>query len=195
MERLIEKKWVVKLSAMTKVAQIYIERPLREIHEERIQQKEEELKILKSFRFIIGKTLENRWIDVSGDKKDLLDFDRKTYDFKILRITGFEKDCGLIIFEYNKAIKNDIIVKAALQLSCEKLRTTLQIDEEIEKFINPDLKDLKIVKTKIRNYLGAIMKVKFKEGSEKAHNIGNYWIFAANQVVIPIDDKIYIIWG
>ena len=52
-DRLIEKEWVVKLPGMSKGAQIYIARPINDILDEGIQQKEEELKILKSFRFVI----------------------------------------------------------------------------------------------------------------------------------------------
>ena len=151
------------------------------------------MKILKSFRFIMGESLENGWINVSGDKKELKK--SKDYGFKTLGVTGVEKDCGLIIFEYNTAVDNDILVQSALQLSCEKLKINLQIDEDIEEFINPDLEEVKFDDTEIQDYLGAIMYVKFKRESETAHNLGTDWIIAAKQVAIPVEDKIYVIWG
>ena len=127
-DRLIDKEWVVKLPGMTKGAQIYIARALNDIFDERIQQKEEELKILKSFRFIIGKELENGWIDISEIKRDFQIVSEKTYDFNTLGITSEEKDSGLIIFEYNRNIKDDVIIQAALQLSSEKMREPIQPD-------------------------------------------------------------------
>ena len=192
-DRLIDKEWVVRFPSTSKGAQTYVARPLNDILDERIEQKEKEMKILKSFRFIMGESLENGWINVSGDKKEIEEL--KDYDFKTLRVTGVEKDCGLIIFEYNKTVDNEILVRSALQLSCEKLKIILQIDEDIEEFINSDLEDIKFVDTEIKDYLGVIMHVKFKEGSETANNVGSDWIIAAKQVAIPVEDKIYVIWG
>ena len=194
-DRLIEKEWVVKLPGMSKGAQIYISRPLNSIFDERIQEKDEELKILKSFRFIMGEELENGWIDMSGVDKDLQSFKRNVFGFKTLGVTGVEKDCGLLIFEYGSVVENDIIVQAALQLSCEKLKMGLQIDEDIEEFINPDLEDVKFDFTNIHDYLGAIMYLKFKDGTETANNVGRDWIIATKQVAIPIKEKVYVIWG
>ena len=194
-DRLIEKEWVVKLSGMSKGAQIYISRPLNSILDERIQEKDEELKILKSFRFIMGEELENGWIDMSGVDKDLQSFKRNVFGFKTLGVTGVEKDCGLLIFEYGSVVENNIIVQAGLQLSCEKLKMGLQIDEDIEEFKTPDLEDVKFDFTNIQDYLGAIMYLKFKEGSETANNVGRDWIIAAKQVAIPIGNRIFIVWG
>ncbi|MHA1932879.1 MAG: helix-turn-helix domain-containing protein, partial [Promethearchaeota archaeon] len=194
-DRLIDKEWVVKLPGMSKGAQIYISRPLNNILDERIQQKEEELKILKSFRFIMGEELENGWIDMSGVNKDLQSYKRNVFGFKTLGVTGVEKDCGLLIFEYGSVVENDIVVQAALQLSCEKLKMGLQIDEDIEEFANPDLEEVKFEFTEIRDYLGTMMYLKFKEGSETSNNVGTDWIIATKQVAIPIKEKVYVIWG
>ncbi len=71
----------------------------------------------------------------------------------------------------------------------------LQIDEDIEEFINPDLEDVKFDFTNIQDYLGAIMYLKFKDGSETANNVGRDWIIATKQVAIPIKEKVYVIWG
>jgi predicted transcriptional regulator len=195
LDRLIDKGWVVRLPGMSKGAQIYIARPLHNILDERIQQKEEELKILKSFRFIMGEGLENGWINMSEVPKDLKPFKKGEFSFKTLGITGVEKDCGLLIFEYGSDIGNEIIIRAALQLACEKLKLGLQIDDDIEEYENPDLEDIKFDFTKIREYLGAFMYLKFKEGTKTANNVGTDWIIATKQVAIPIKEKIYVIWG
>ncbi len=39
------------------------------------------------------------------------------------------------------------------------------------------------------------MYLKFKEGSKTANNIGTDWIVAVKHLAIPIEDKIYVIWG
>ncbi|MHA2034892.1 MAG: helix-turn-helix domain-containing protein [Promethearchaeota archaeon] len=195
LDRLIDKEWVVKLPGMTKGAQIYIARPLNNILDERIQEKEEELKILKSFRFIMGDELANGWINMSEIDKDLQSFKRNVFGFKTLGVTGVEKDCGLLIFEYGGIVENNIVVQAALQLSSEKLKMGLQIDEDIEEFKNPDLDEVKFEFTEIRDYIGVIMYLKFKEGSETANNVGTDWVIATKQVAIPIKEKVYVIWG
>ncbi|MFX1344410.1 MAG: hypothetical protein ACFFAI_04840 [Promethearchaeota archaeon] len=194
-DRLIDKEWVVKLPGMSKGAQIYIARPLNDIFDERIEQKEEELKILKSFRFIMGKELENGWIDISEIKRDFQIVSKKTYDFNTLGIISEEKDSGLIIFEYNRNVKDDIIIQAALQLSCEKMREPIQPDLEKKVFTILDLEDIKIEETKFQNYLGMTIYFKFKEGTATGNNVGTDWIVAARHVAVPLGDKIYVVWG
>lgn len=183
-ERLISKDWIVKLPLTPKSAQLFVARPLTEILDERIQEKEEELKILKSFRYIMGDLLENGWIDVSEMKKD--------HTFEIL---GIEKDCGLIIFEYEKKVKEEVIIRAALQLSSEKMREPIQPDLDKKEFTIEDLDDIKIEDTKIQNYLGMVIYFKFKEGTETGNNIGTDWIVAARHVAVPIENKVYVVWG
>jgi len=180
---------------MPRSAQDFIARPLNDIFDERIQQKEEELKILKSFRYIMGEALENGWIDISEIKKDFQLYSEKSFDYKTLGITGEEKDCGLIIFEYNKKVKEDVIIRAALQLSSEKMREPIQPDLDLKEYTIPDLEDIRIKDTKIQDYLGMTMYFKFKEGTETGNNVGTDWIVAARHVAIPLDDKIYVVWG
>lgn len=194
-DRLISKGWILKLPLMPKSAQDFIARPLNDIFDERIQQKEEELKILKSFRYIMGETLENGWIDISEIKKDFQLYSEKSFDFKTLGVIGEEKDCGLIIFEYNRKVKEEVIIRAALQLSSEKMREPIQPDLNIKDYKIPDLEDIKIEDTKIQDYLGMTMYFKFKEGSETGNNIGTDWIVAARHVAVPLDDKIFVVWG
>lgn len=194
-DRLISKGWILKLPLMPRSAQDFIARPLNDIFDERIQQKEEELKILKSFRYIMGETLENGWIDISEIKKDFQLYSEKSFDYKSLGITGEEKDCGLIIFEYNKNVKEEVIIRAALQLSSEKMREPIQPDLDLKEFTIPDLEDIRIEDTKIQDYLGMTMYFKFKEGTETGNNVGTDWIVAARHVAVVIDDKIYVVWG
>ncbi len=143
----------------------------------------------------MGESPENGWIDVSEIDKESKSILKKGFDFKTLGITGVEKDCGLLIFEYDSPIEDDIISKAALQLSCERLKLSTQVDEDIEEYTNPDLVDLKFESSKIHEYLGAIMFIKFGEGSETSKIIGIDWIIAAKLVAIPMKDKIYVIWA
>jgi len=194
-DRLLSKGWILKLPLMPRSAQDFIARPLNDILDERIQQKEEELKILKSFRYIMGETLENGWMDISQIKKDFQLYSEKAFDFKTLGIIGEEKDCGLIIFEYNKKIREEVIIRAALQLSSEKMREPIQPDLDIKEYTIPDLEDIKIEDTKIQDYLGMTMYFKFKEGTETGNNIGTDWIVAARHVAVLLDDKIFIVWG
>ena len=194
-DRLISKSWILKLPLMPKSAQSFIARSLNDILDERIQQKEEELKILKSFRYIMGETLENGWIDVSEITKDLQHFSEESFDFNTLGIMSEEKDCGLIIFEYNKKVKEEVIIRAALQLSSEKMREPIQPDLDKKEFTNPDLADIKIVDTKIQDYLGMTMYFKFKEETERGNNVGTNWIVAARHVAVTLDNKIYVVWG
>lgn len=194
-DRLISKGWILKLPLMPRSAQDFIARPLNDIFDERIQQKEEELKILKSFRYIMGETLENGWIDISEIKKDFQLYSEKSFDYKSLGITGEEKDCGLIIFEYNKNVKEEVIIRAALQLSSEKMREPIQPDLDLKEFTIPDLKEIRIEDTKIQDYLGMTMYFKFKDGAETGNNVGTDWIVAARHVAVVIDDKIYVVWG
>ena len=194
-DRLISKGWILKLPLMPRSAQDFIARPLNDIFDERIQQKEEELKILKSFRYIMGETLENGWIDISEIKKDFQLYSEKSFDYKSLGITGEEKDCGLIIFEYNKNVKEEVIIRAALQLSSEKMREPIQPDLDLKEFTIPDLEEIRIEDTKIQDYLGMTMYFKFKDGTETGNNVGTDWIVASRHVAVVIDDKIYVVWG
>ncbi len=194
-DRLISKEWIIKLPLLPKSAQYFVARPVTSIFDERIQQKEEELKILKSFRYIMGEMLENGWIDISEIKKDFQLYSEKSFDFNTLGIIGKEKDCGLIIFEYNKKVKEEVIIRAALQLSSEKMREPIQPDLEIKEFTILDLEDIKIEDIKIQDYLGMTMYFKFKEGTETGNNVGLDWIVAARHVAVPIQNKIYVVWG
>jgi predicted transcriptional regulator len=181
-DRLINKGWVYKLMERPTGTTLYIAKPLNEFIDDIIEEKEEELRILKSFRFVMGESSENGWIDFSRENDTL-------------GLIGLEKDCGLIVFEYDEIVKENVIIQAALQLSYERLKKYLQLDSNEKKIINQDIEDIKIKNININEYFGANMYIKFKEGTKSANNVGNDWILLTKHVAIPIEDKIYVIWG
>jgi len=199
-ERLEKNGWVSQVIESGQKAQKYRAISLDHIIDDFVKQREKELTILKSFRFILGEKLENGWIDVSELEQDLQNMYSKEYNFNNLGVTGVEKDCGLLIFEYESPIDNNIIIRAALQLSFEKIRAKLFIYEDIDDDIkrgykNPDLEDIKIVDKQILDYYGSEVYIRFKKGSKTANNVGEDWIITVKQVAIPIENKIYIVWG
>ena len=200
MERLEKNGWVQQVIEPGQRVQKYRAISLNHIIDDFIKQRETELTILKSFRFILGEKLENGWLDVSELEHDLQSMYSKDYDFNNLGVTGVEKDCGLLIFEYESPVDNHIVIRAALQLSFEKIRAKLFIYEDIDDDIkrgykNPDLDDIKIVDKKILNYFGSEIYVRFKKGTKTANNVGDDWVIAVKQVAVPIENKIYIVWG
>jgi predicted transcriptional regulator len=200
MERLEKNGWVSQSIEPGQKVQKFRAIPLNHIIDDYIKQKETEITILKSFRFILGEKLENGWINASDLEQDLQKMYIKDFKFDNLGITGVEKDCGLIIFEYESPVDNDIIIRAALQLTFEKIRAKLfiyeDIDDEVERgYKNPDLEDIKVVDKKILDYYGSEVQIRFKKGTETANNVGEDWIIAVKQVAVPIGSKIYIVWG
>ena len=192
--------WITPIKDPDNKIQKYRVISLNHIIDDFIKQREKEITILKSLRFILGEKLENGWIDVSELEHDLQNMYSKEYNFNNLGVTGVEKDCGLLIFEYESPVDNNIIMRAALQLSFEKIRAKLFINEDIdddikEGYKNPDLDDIKIVDKKILDYYGSEIFVQFKKESKTANNVGEDWIIAVKQVAVPIENKIYIVWG
>lgn len=192
--------WITPIKDPDNRVQKYRAISLNHIIDDFIKQREKEITILKSLRFILGEKLENGWIDISELDQDLQNMYSKEYDFNNLGVTGVEKDCGLLIFEYESPVDNNIIMRAALQLSFEKIRAKLFIYEDIDDDIdrgykNPDLEDIKIVDRKILDYYGSEVYVRFKKGTRTANNVGEDWIIAMKQVAVPMENKIYIVWG
>ncbi len=199
-ERLEKHGWVSHVIESDRKPQKYRAISLNHIIDDFIKQRETEITILKSFRFILGEKLENGWIDVSELEHDLQNMYSKEYDFNNLGVTGVEKDCGLLIFEYESPVDNHIVIRAALQLSFEKIRAKLFVYEDIDDDIkrgykNPDLEDIKIIDKKILDYYGAEVYIRFEKGSKTANNVGEDWVMAVKQVAVPIENKIYIVWG
>ncbi len=199
-ERLEKNGWVSHVIESDRKPQKYRAITLNHIIDDFIKQRETEITILKSFRFILGEKLENGWIETSELEQDLQNMYNKEYNFDTLGVTGVEKDCGLLIFEYKSPVDNYIVIRAALQLSFEKIRAKLFIYEDIDDDIkrgykNPDLEDIKIVDKKILDFYGSEVYIRFKKGTKTANNVGEDWIIAVKQVAVPIENKIYIVWG
>ncbi len=190
-ERLEKNGWVKKELDIKEKVQRYKAIPFYAVLDDFIKEKEKELKVLRSFRSI----LTDEWPNVSEKEHDQPD---NKYDFNSLAITGEEKDCGMLIFDYGNLINDEGVINAALESSCMKLMQNLQKDPrdpDREEFYNEDLEDRKIDETTFQNYLGATMSVKFRKGSKTANSVGNDWIVVANLVAVPVENKIYVIWG
>ncbi|MBA7540674.1 hypothetical protein ES705_32973 [subsurface metagenome] len=184
--RLIDKNWVEEISKRPKGAQFYAARPIIEMLNKLVKEKEEEIKILQGFKLILGEGSKNGW------KIDILDSNslKKPFDLDIQEIIGFEKDSGIVIIEYDRLIKDEEnLDRVKLRLYSESLKQNIE-EREIS-----DLEDIKIVENKIENYLGAELNIKFRENTENANNLGKDWISVAKLVAIPLDNRIYVIWG
>jgi len=189
-DRLIEKDWVDKLAKTPSGAQFYAARPLRDLLDNLIREKREEIKVLEGLKLIITEDLENGWKIISDLEKE----EKSQFDLDVQEIIGNEKDFGIVIYEYDRIIKGEEnLDKVKLRIYSKKLETIINERKEIGKLI--DLSDVKINEVDIQNYVGSEICVKFKKGSETANSLGDNWIIVAKLVSIPIDNKIYIIWG
>lgn len=192
-DRLVEKKWIEKRSETPKGIQTYAAKPIIDIINKTIKEKEEEIKVLKSFRLLteefINKDLEN----LPQIYKDAQSFGKEVFDIDVLGIMGLEKDFGIIIFEYEGITLNDDRVRDKLALLYNKIK------EQIEKLKSQnkiqDFESMDIEYEKVEEYLGATIYLKFKEGSETVKKVGSDWVVAIKQVAIPIYNNIYVIWG
>jgi len=190
-DRLIKKNWVEKLE--NPKGTIYIAKPANELVEKIIKEKEKEIGVLKSFQLLLKEYLKNGRGDISQIYGDSQTFGKKIFDIDVLGIMGLEKDFGIIVFEYNNIIIDEGRIQDKLDLVYGKIGQ--EIDKVKEENKAPDFEDKKIENTKFQEYLGAIIFIKFKEGSKTAKNVGDGWIIAVKLVAIPIENNIYVIWG
>ena len=58
-------------------------------------------------------------------------------------------------------------------------------------YLNPEWSDGSVPGA----YFGSEIFARFKKGSKTANNVGDDWYIAVKQVAVPIDNKIYIVWG
>ncbi len=189
-DRLIEKDWVDKLSKTPTGAQFYIARPPKELLDNLIKEKKEEIKILEGLKLLISDDLTNGWKIIS----DLENVQKSQFDLDIHEIIGSEKDFGIMIYEYDRIIKGEEnLDKVKLRIYSKKLETIINERKEIGKL--KDLAEVKINEIDIQNYVGSEICIKFKKESRTANSLGDDWIIVAKLVSIPIDNKIYIIWG
>ncbi len=189
-DRLIEKDWVDKLARTPTGAQYYTARPLTDLLDNFIREKKEEIKVLEGLKLIITENLVNGWKIISDMEKE----QKNQFDLDIQEIIGNEKDFGIVIYEYDRIIKGEEnLDKVKLRIYSKKLETIINERKEIGKL--KDLVEVKINEIDIQNYVGSEICVKFKKESETANSLGEDWIIVAKLVSIPIDNKIYIIWG
>lgn len=211
MERLKEKRWVDAEEISTKPRRVkyMVKEPYKTLNG-KITKKEQQLKQMKKSILFMGDSLEKAYqgarklsIDTihPGAYKYLRplvqqDFKIKTeviehsegdiyrisYDYELKGPTGTPKDCGLIIFEYNDNIENkDDLINSVYEMFKEKT------EYEIRKDKIPGFEDVKLEEKKIEKYLGTevLIKLKFKKK----------WWKAGYQVVIPLKNKIFLLFG
>jgi predicted transcriptional regulator len=189
-ERLLQKDWVDKLAKTPKGAQFFTARPLNNLLDAFIKEKTEEIKILKGLKSIISDDYKNGWKIITEVEKDL----KGQFDLDIQEIIGNEKDCGIVIYEYDRIIKGEEnLDKVKLRLYSNKLETIILERKEIGKL--KDLNEVKVDEIDIQDYYGAIISVSYKSGSKVEDKAEKDWNIVAKLVSIPIDNKIYIIWG
>jgi predicted transcriptional regulator len=210
MERLAEKGWVISEEISENPKRVkYVAKSPYMVFNETIERKEKELQLLKEYGLFIGDKLEQIYqgakklnidtIHLGGYVylKDLVSkgwkikseviehsesLGRLTLDYELKGIKGFPKDCGLIIFDYNRYVEDDngIITDA---LSIFKRKT----DYEIRQDKIPGFEDIKLEETSFQDYPGAnvYIKLKFKKR----------WWLVGREAVIPIKKKIFLIFG
>lgn len=189
-ERLLQKDWVDKLAKTPKGAQYFTARPLNNLLDAYIKEKNEEIKILKGLKSIINDDYENGWNIITDVEKEL----KGQFDLDIQEIIGNEKDCGIVIYEYDRIIKGEEnLDKLKLRIYSNKLENIILERKEIGKLEEVD--KIKVDEIDIQDYCGAIISIKFKSTKDPASYEGDNWSIIAKLVSIPIDNKIYIIWG
>jgi predicted transcriptional regulator len=189
-ERLLQKDWVDKLAKTPKGAQYFLARPLNALLDAYIKEKNEEIKILKGLKSIISDDYKNGWNIITDVEKDL----KGQFDLDIQEIIGNEKDCGIVIYEYDRIIKGEEnldILK--LRLYSNKLENIILERKEIGKL--EDIEEVKVEEIDIQDYYGAVILIKYKSERNIPSLEENDWNIIAKLVSIPIDNKIYIIWG
>ena len=197
LDRLVDKNWVDVELRTSKRTQFYIARPIAEVFDRIIQEKIEEIKILKSFQLLIKEYLGNGWESASKFYDDSQTFSREVFDIDMLGMMGLEKDFGILVFEYDENIVDEIRAQDKLSLIHDKIieqMKKLKEQGKIQDFGTVE-KNIKIEYIEIQENHGANIFLRFKEGSSTARQLGKGWIIAVKAVVIPIENLIYVIWG
>ncbi len=210
MERLHDKGWVSSEEISESPKRIkYIANPPMQILNTILEETEKKLKSLKDKSLLIGDKLDLQFqgskkltidsIHVGGYKylKPLVDegwkiktevvehvesLGRLTLDYELKGIKGIPKDCGLIIFFFNENVENN---NQIIQEAVDIFKT--KTEYEIRKDKIPGFENVKLEDTKFGKYPGAevLIKLKFKKK----------WWLAGREAVIPIEKKIFLIFG
>ncbi|MFX0073210.1 MAG: helix-turn-helix domain-containing protein [Candidatus Hermodarchaeota archaeon] len=210
MERLKEKGWVIAEEISTQPRRVkYTAKTPLSLLNQIIEKKEKELKILKHSSLLIGDKLEKAYqgaknlnintIHVGGYRylKPLAESgwkilsevvehvdsqDKLTLDYELKGKKGIPKECGLIIFKYDKNIeKDEILIAEALEM----LKT--KSEHEIRKDKIPGFQDVILEDTKFNGYQGVNVYIKLKIKKKP-------WL-AGKEAVIPIKNRIFLIHG
>ncbi len=211
LERLVEKGWVEDIEVKKKPKRSkYVAKSPFLILNKIINEKEIELKTIKDTYLFIGDNLEKiykekkqltienihpigikylkplfnrKWRIKSEVIERSESLGRTIFDYELEAKKGFPtKDCGLVIFDYNRNIEHDRnIIDAAI--STFKSKT----EYEIRNHVIPGFEDVKIEDSKFGDFFGAIVYIKLK--------IKNEWMMAGKEAVIPIKNKIFLIHG
>ncbi len=195
-DRLIKSNWVEKGSKTPKGTQIYIARPINKLVNKIIEEKEEEIKILKSFQFLIEEYF-IEGLEKSQYYDQIQSFGKDVFDIDVLGFMGLEKDFGIVIFEYEEKIADEIRAKDKLALVYDKIREQIKNLKQKKKI--KDIGNLdeytKFEEEEIQNYYGANIFIKFKKGSPTAKQLGEDWILVIKEIAIVVDNVIYLIWA
>jgi predicted transcriptional regulator len=195
-DRLIKNNWVEKGPKTPKGTQIYIARPINKLVNKIIEEKEEEIKILKSFQFLIEEYF-TEGLEKSQYYEQIQSFGKEVFDIDVLGFMGLEKDFGIVIFEYEREIADQIRAKDKLALVYDKIREQIKNLKEKQKI--KDIGDLdeytKFEEEEIQNYSGANIFIRFKKGSPTAKQLGDDWILVIKEIAIVVDNFIYLIWA
>ncbi len=197
LDRLVDKNWVDVELRTSKRTQFYIARPIAEVFDRIIQEKIEEIKILRSFQLLIKEYLGNGWESASKFYDDSQTFSREVFDIDMLGIMGLEKDFGILVFEYDEDVVDEIRAQDKLSLVYDKIieqMKKLKEEGKIQDFDDVE-KNIKMEHVEIEENHGANIYLRFKEGSSTARQLGKGWVIAVKAVVIPIENLIYVIWG
>ena len=210
MERLTEKGWVIaeEISGSPKRIK-YIAKSPNKVFNEKIVNKEKELKLLKDYVLYIGDKLEQAYqgakkltintVHPGGYKylKPLVDKGWKiksevieysdsaarfSLDYELKGSKGFPRDCGLIIFNYNRNIEDDRnLINESVNIFKAKTEYEIRQDKI------PGFEDVKLEDITYQNYPGAniYIKLKFKKK----------WWLTGKEIVVPIKKTIFLIFG
>jgi len=210
MERLSAKGWVNAEEISENPKRIkYIAKSPYSVFNEKIEKKEKELKMLEQCSLYIGDNLEQIY---QGSKKLTIDTihpgahkylkplvekgwkiksevieysdsaERLTLDYELKGHKGFPKDCGLIIFNFNRNIESDeTLINEAIRVFKSKTEYEIRNDKI------PGFEDVKLKDISFHDYPGLDVFVKLKYKKKQ-------WL-VGKEVVLPIGKKIFLLFG
>lgn len=225
LEKLSDKGWIEILEIRKQPRRMkFIAKPPLKIFNEIVDNLEVKIEKLKQKRLYIGDTLDKlyqekkeltidtihpgsqkyiepliskRWKVKSEVIEHSESLGRIVYDYELIGHKGtFTQECGLIIFEYNykRNIENDNnLIQANLNLLLSK--TEYEIKNKGKNNEIPDFEDVKLEETKFNGFLGAVVYIKFKEGSIVRNLTKEEWVLIGKEAAIPIKNKIFLIHG